>query len=69
MSHSFSDKDIVNALYDKFNECGYKVFIDWKEELKDRNNVSKEVANKLKIYMNSSEGLLYVATSNSVDSK
>ncbi len=70
ISHSYLDKDLINELYTIFSECGYRVFIDWKEsELQDRNAVSIETANKLKDYMNSSKGLLYVATENATNSK
>ena len=70
ISHSYKDKDLINALYYIFESCGYTVFIDWKnDELKDRDSVTKEVANKLKQYMKNCRGLLYVATNNSTDSK
>ena len=70
ISHSYLDKDLINALYYKFEQCGYTVYIDWKDEkLKDRNKITKDVANKLKENMNNSKGLLFVATDNSSESK
>ena len=70
ISHSYLDKEIINALYYTFEACGYTVFIDWKnEKLMDRNQVSKQVAKKLKIYMANCKGLLYIATENSSNSK
>ena len=32
ISHSFMDKQLVEVLYKKFEEAGYKVYIDWKEK-------------------------------------
>ncbi len=29
ISHSFMDKQLVEVLYRKFEEAGYKVYIDW----------------------------------------
>ena len=70
ISHSYLDKEIINALYYTFEACGYTVFIDWKnEELKDRSQISKQVAQKLKKYMANCKGLLYIATENSSNSK
>ena len=70
ISHSYLDRELVDALYSKFEECGYKVFIDWKNDsLKDREKVDVRVALKLKIYMAQSKGLLYISTENSSDSK
>lgn len=70
ISHSYLDKTEIEALYYIFEECGYTVFIDWKqEELQDRSEVSKEVANKLKKYMANCRCLLYVSTKNSSNSK
>ena len=70
ISHSYLDKNLINALYYIFESCGYTVFIDWKnEELQNRDEVSKEVAIKLKKYMKNCKGLLYVATNNSSNSK
>ena len=70
ISHSYLDKTEIEALYYIFEECGYTVFIDWKqEELQDRNEVSKEVANKLRKYMANCKSLLYVSTKNSSNSK
>lgn len=70
ISHSYLDKIEIDALYYIFEECGYSVFIDWKqEELQDRNQITKEVANKLKRYMKNCKCLLYVSTKNSSNSK
>ncbi len=70
ISHSFMDKQLVEALYRKFEEAGYKVYIDWKEEkLQDRENVSSETARILRERMNRCSGLSYIATGNIVNTK
>lgn len=70
ISHSYMDKELINVLYEMFNKCGYNVFIDWKnEELQDRGKVNEIVALKLKLYMQNSDGLLYISTDNSSQSK
>ncbi len=70
ISHSFMDKQLVEVLYKKFEEAGYKVYIDWKEEkLQDRENVSSETAKILRERMNRCSGLSYIATGNIVNSK
>lgn len=70
ISHSFMDKQLVGVLYKKFEEAGYKVYIDWKEaKLQDRENVSSETAKILRERMNQCSGLSYIATGNNVNSK
>ena len=70
ISHSYMDRELVKVLYEKFEEAGYKLYIDWKEKtLQNRENVSAETASQLKIRMNNCMGLSYIATSNIVNSK
>lgn len=70
ISHSFMDKELVEILYEKFEEAGYEVYIDWKEKsLQDRENVSPETARILRERINNCLGLSYIATGNSVNSK
>lgn len=70
ISHSFQDKELVEVLYNKFKEAGYRVYIDWKEEtLQNRGNVSSETAKILKNHMNNCLGLLYIATASITNSK
>lgn len=70
ISHSFLDKQLVEVLYKKFEEAGYKVYIDWKEKgLQNRENVSSETARILRERMNRCSGLSYIATENIVNSK
>ena len=70
ISHSFMDKELVEVLYEKFEEAGYEVYIDWKESsLQDRENVSSETAKILRERINNWLGLSYIATENIVNSK
>lgn len=70
ISHSFMDKELVEVLYEKFEEAGYEVYIDWKESsLQDRENVSSETAKILRERINNCLGLSYIATGNIVNSK
>lgn len=70
ISHSFMDKQLVEVLYKKFEEAGYKVYIDWKEEkLQNRENVSADTAKILRERMNRCSGLSYIATGNIINSK
>ena len=70
ISHSYMDKKLVEVLYGKFEEAGYSVYIDWKEEeLQNRENVSANTANILKRRINNCLGLAYIATENITKSK
>ena len=53
ISHSYMDKELVEVLYKIFEESGYEVYIDWKEEnLQNRENVSADTARILKNRIN-----------------
>lgn len=70
LSHSSLDKRLVLTLVNLFNEAGYSVYVDWIGDPQlDRSNVNKNTAQVLRDRMNSSKGLAYVATSNSITSK
>lgn len=70
ISHSYMDKELVEVLYKIFEESGYEVYIDWKEEkLQNRENVSADTARILKNRINSCSGLSFIATGNVVNSK
>lgn len=70
ISHSFLDKDIIVGLSYYFNECGYRIYIDWIEDKDlDRECVTAKIANLLKQRIRQSEGLAYVATDNITNSK
>lgn len=70
ISHSYMDKELVEVLYKMFEESGYEVYIDWKEEkLQNRENVSADTARILKSRINSCSGLSFIATGNVINSK
>lgn len=70
LSHSYIDQIQILSLIDLFNEAEYSVYVDWIEDSTlDRTNVTFKTANMLKKRMNVSQGLAYVATENSTQSK
>lgn len=70
LSHSFLDRDEVTNLVARFNKCGYSVYVDWMYDPQlDRSNVTKKTAEKLRQTMEQSQGLAYLATGNSSNSK
>ena len=70
LSHSSLDKKDILSLVDLFVNAGYAVYVDWiEDEELDRSEVTPKTAQLLKKRMNSSQGLAYVASSNTVQSK
>ncbi len=70
LSHSSLDHDEVLNLIQLFNLCGYSVYVDWVYDPQlNRSDVSKETAAMIRIRMDQSKGLSYLATSNSSSSK
>ena len=58
------------SLVDLFVNAGYAVYVDWiEDEELDRSEVMPKMAQLLKKRMNSSQGLAYVASSNTAQSK
>ena len=69
-SHSFKDKDLVTGLYHLFYKANYKVYIDWIDDITlDRTNVTPNTASIIKSRIMNSNGISYIATSNSTSSK
>ena len=69
-SHSSLDHNEVLTLIQLFNQCGYSAYVDWVYDPQlNRSDVNKETAEKIRIRMNQSKGLAYLATSNSTSSK
>lgn len=65
ISHSIKDKELIDGLAIALEEAGYTFFIDWKEdEFKNRADVSRETARRLKEYMDNCTSLVYVSTEN-----
>ena len=57
-------------MVDLFVNAGYAVYVDWiEDEELDRSEVTPKTAQLLKKRMNSSQGLAYVASSNTAQSK
>lgn len=70
ISHSFKDKDLVTGLYHLFYKANYKVYIDWIDDITlDRTNVTPNTASIIKSRIMNSNGISYIATSNSTSSK
>lgn len=70
LSHSSLDHDEVLMLVHLFNQCGYAVYVDWIYDPQlNRNNVTKATAKTLRIRMDQSRGLAYLATSHATNSK
>ena len=70
LSHSSLDKKLLLTLMSMFNDAGYSVYVDWIEDKQlDRNNVNRNTAQILRHRMNNSQGLAYIATSNSAHSR
>lgn len=70
ISHSFKDKDLVIGLRYRFNQCGYKVYIDWIDDQNlDRKAVTQKTAEIIRNRLDHCKGLAYVATANSTNSK
>ena len=64
------DKKDILSLVDLFVNAGYAVYVDWiEDEELDRSEVTPKTAQLLKKRMNSSQGLAYVASSNTAQSK
>lgn len=70
LSHSYLDKNLVYTLVYLFNKSNYSVYVDWMVDTQlDRSQVNKETSEILRMRMDSSKGLAYIATSNTSHSK
>ena len=70
LSHSSLDKGDILSLVDLFVNAGYAVYVDWiEDEELDRTEVTPKTAQLLKKRMNSSQGLAYIASTNTAQSK
>lgn len=70
LSHSSLDKKLVLTLVQLFNNAGYSVYVDWiNDKQLDRRAVTSSTANTLKLRLQESNGLSYVATQNTISSK
>lgn len=69
LSHSIHDKDLVLGLKEKIEGLKFSVYVDWEDKKLDRNNVSKETADRLKQIMDNCKCLLVVDSDKSQESK
>lgn len=70
LSHSYDDKKYIYELYNILESYGYKVYVDWLiDKGLDRNHVTKETAEKLRLRMNQCKCFLYATSKNASSSK
>ncbi len=70
LSHSYSDKELILSVKSELETYGYKVYIDWIDDKQlNREEVTKETAQKLKDRMDKAKSLVFVTTNNSENSK
>lgn len=70
LSHSFSDAEIVLGIVLELEDMGYVAYVDWKEDTDlDRQNTSKETANRLRARMHSCDSLFYATSETARTSK
>lgn len=70
LSHSYLDKELVYALVNLFNKAQYSVYVDWMVDTQlDRSSVNRRTSEVLRMRMDASRGLAYVATGNTAQSK
>ncbi|CAC9643001.1 hypothetical protein BPUTSESOX_345 [uncultured Gammaproteobacteria bacterium] len=70
LSHSIKDAELILGVKGLIEDLGYDVYIDWIDDPQlNRNEVSKDTANKLRDRMKNSKSLFYVTTENSDNSK
>lgn len=70
LSHSFLDRDEVLGLYKELTNRGFSVYVDWIVDPQlDRNNVTKDSAELIRLRMNSSKALLLAISHNASVSK
>lgn len=70
LSHSFLDRDIVEALYVDLSKQGYSVYVDWiVDPHLDRSNVTRETAMLVRSRLASSRSLILAFSMNAAMSK
>lgn len=70
ISHSYLDKPLIYTLVHLFNNAGYAVYVDWIEDPQlDRSHVTSTTAEAVKMRVQQSRGLAYIATGNTAKSK
>lgn len=70
LSHSSQDAELVLGVVSILENLGYSVYVDWiNDKQLSRENINKQTAKTLQNRMQQSKSLLYLATSNSSNSK
>jgi len=70
LSHSLKDAELILGVKLILEKQGLKVYVDWQDDPQaTRDNVTSETAELLRVRMKQSKSLIYIATSNSSDSK
>ncbi|MFT3911059.1 MAG: toll/interleukin-1 receptor domain-containing protein [Ferruginibacter sp.] len=70
LSHSYVDKEDVQALYDQLTDMDFSVYVDWiVDPHLDRTNVTKESATLVRKRMKSSASLLLAISPDAILSK
>ena len=66
LSHSIDDAELVLGVKELLEQEGLKVYVDWDTDRHlSRNKVNKQTAELLRMRMNQSNSLIYIATDNS----
>jgi len=70
LSHSYKDKEFIEALYIELTNFGYSVYVDWIIDSNfDRKKVTKKTVNKIRERMKQSKSLIYATSENASKSK
>src|SRR5438552_1522715 len=57
LSHRYLDANAILSLKQDFEELGHSVYVDWVVDDLDRNNVTRETANRIRTRMQHSRSL------------
>lgn len=69
ISYSWNDKEYAYKIVYLLENCGYKVYVDYKDLKLDRHKVSEKTARQLTLIMKKCKGLLYLHSPSASASK
>jgi hypothetical protein len=70
LSHSFSDKKLIEGLYFELTSKGNSVYVDWiVDSHLDRKNITKETVERIRKRMKQCKSLIYAISENASSSK
>lgn len=70
LSHSYKDKEYIEALFLELTDQGYSVYVDWIVDAHlQRNNVDKTTVEHIRKRMKQSKSLIYATSDNASTSK